>query len=1400
MNGKITYHQQVGYCGKSRCRKCRDGTGHGPYWYSYQTVEGRTIRTYIGKHLPPQVQATVEGMQPIKKISVEREPEAQVRIYTLGQFRMERRAGSDSRDWETVTDALWQHQRVRSLLACLVSNPHRKLGREQIVDMLWPDQSPEMAMGRLDRAVHSLRQIFEPDRRKAATSPLLLTERELLTLANQHNIWLDADAFEQLLIQARNSKDTGERERLIEEAVTLYGGEFLPEERALESTRLRRDALQRAWVGALLELADLRVERQALHNAIEPLDRLLAFDPTNEAAVQRLVKLLAQLGRRGEALRVYNRFQKTLQDEFGIAPLPNTRTLYESLRNSGEKRPTLASAQPATQPTQPTPSSSSRKQGAQSTLSARGVEQVKEIQRPQETQETQETQEQHGIRPQRSPETREVISPAVQIGRVHQSEIVGREQELNTLRDMLQETERTTRFKLPTQKRLASSLALDTQRKPQSALLLGEVGIGKTRLAEEVGREVRKRGWVVAWGRVYSQEGVIPYRLWIEILGKAMEYGVWQRQDVSKRPLLFQPLNVLLPEMQALVPQVTLPSTLPPEQEQLRIWEAALELLTTISAGAPLLIVLDDLQWADSSSQELFAYLARRVYGLPIVIIATCRENELEPKHPLRAMFTDLQRERALTALSLETLSDEQIGTLVSRYPSDPQFPEPLVERIQARAAGNPLFAEELARSASDVLRTAEHTLLPENFPTNLPDTISAVLELRLARLSPECKRLLGKAAVLGGTFEFWLISAMETSTNPNSSEDSILELLEESLRSGMLTEEGIGAQITYQFWHPLLVSHLYEGLSAARRANLHRRAATILRQAYEGRPDEEAAHAATITHHLIHGGAESSLIVRYAELAADYAYTLPAYPDAEKHYRIALDYLDPGLDDHRAYLLESLGECTRIQGKYEEARRHYEQALHVRHHLSTPLADQQQEAQLRAMLLCEIGWTWYDVGDSSKALELYTQSEQVLLDANITKGPVWAEIRLQQSYVSWRQGKYAEAQKTAQQSLELYTESAGLNNQKDIPRIILVRRVIVGDQVNLGRVYVLLGDIEITTGHFKEAMAYLNKALSLFEQQEQRREIAIASCNVGDIYLRRAEYGDAQVILRRSLNIAERAGETPLVSFVYGNLGIANLRYGNLADTQKEFQQALSIAERIHERPPLSLWNSYMTTTLQDQGELERAANSAKQAIQVGRAMGFAPYIGLSLVAIGNLRIAQSFATDISPKHKKTLLLRAQHTLQRALQIEGMEADTRIEAQLLLAQTLFLRGEVAEAKTMVAEVLEEAQNFEMIWLVARAYRLLGDILVRQRKFATARKQYEQARRIFNDRGMKLEHARTVHHYGLLFLHMSDDPQLLQRGLTYLRTARQTFIRCGAILDVQQIDRDIDTYKMALAQ
>src|SRR5712691_10573469 len=214
MDGKVTYHQQIAYCGKPRCRRCNEGRGHGPYWYAYRVVDGRTTRTYIGKQLPPDVQAAMEGLPEPDSTSPTRtgdlEPSA-IRIYALGQLRLERRNGSD---WQTVTDSAWQHQRVRALLACLISSPARKRGREQLMDMIWPDLDAETAASRLDRAVYSLRQVFEPTRNRPATSSLLLTEREDLVLAGQQHIWIDANAFEHLLIQARASSEPGEKAQL----------------------------------------------------------------------------------------------------------------------------------------------------------------------------------------------------------------------------------------------------------------------------------------------------------------------------------------------------------------------------------------------------------------------------------------------------------------------------------------------------------------------------------------------------------------------------------------------------------------------------------------------------------------------------------------------------------------------------------------------------------------------------------------------------------------------------------------------------------------------------------------------------------------------------------------------------------------------------------------------------------------------------------------------------------------------------------------------------------------------------------------------------------------------------------------------------------------------------------
>ncbi|GCF06911.1 DUF6788 family protein [Dictyobacter arantiisoli] len=1354
MNDKITYHQQVSYCGKPRCKRCREGIGHGPYWYAYQTIDGRTSRTYIGKHLPPEAEKNVLGNQTATTNQATELDQAVLRVYTLGQFRLERRdTQRDALDWHPVNEASWQHQRVRALLGCLVSVGGRKLGREQIMDALWPDLDTETAGSRLDRAVYSLRQVFEPSRARPATSDLLKTEREVITLADTSHIWVDADAFEVLIAKAHELKDGGEdlgkKEQLLKEAADLYGGDFLLEDQRNSWTRARRESLKRSWIGLQLELADLMIDRDALTSAIDPLDKLIYADPSNEAGVQRLMIVLEKLGRRGEALRSYKKLAHVLQQEYNIAPLPDTRKLYEDLLRGTDKteRSTEVTSEPVTRGTTTSASSGS------------GSE-----------------------------------APAIQIGRTHQSPLVGREQELVQLRELIISTEQAARFRLGSQRRSAVA-TLDPHRRPQCILLMGDVGIGKTRLAEELGREAKKRNWAVAWSRVYAQEGTIPYRLWTEVLRKAMEQGIWQRQEVKRRPLVFQSLGTLLPEIHDLLPAVNFPTSLSPEQEQLRLWEAARELLTLISESTPLLIALDDLQWADSSSCDLLAYLARRTYGYPIVIIGTCRENELAPDHALRPLLTDLRRENAVEVIGLEPLSQDQITSLVEQVS---HASEPIIEKITERAGGNPFFAEELARTI------VESQPLPLMDPESqlLPDTINAVLELRMARLSRECQLLLQKAAVLGGSFEFQVISEMEAAKS-DYDEDKVLLLLEEALRSGMLTEEGSGTRITYHFWHPLLASFLYEEkLSAARRASQHRRAAAVFQKMYKKNLE---AKAALITFHLVNGGADDETIAHFAELAGNNALALSSYREAEENYRIAFEHLGTDYTDWQriSFLLERLGECARIRGEFETARKFYEQALaiHLRHSNSLSV-DYKQEVQVQAMLLWGIGATWYNQGDLTNSKSYIEQGEQVLRKVGITNGLAWASLKLQQSYVSWREGNYDETRRTANEALELFMDVLEQHipnyDNNSLSYLSLTKRALNRNLVDVGKIHTLLSNVEAASGRCEEALPYLNKALAIAEQHSSKKEIAIINCNIGDIYIRTAEYSRAQAALRRSYSLAESINDKLVEVINLFNMGLIYIRTGNLKEAVDEVTKAITISEIIKDKSSISLFYAYLAYALLEQGQDSDAKTALYNSLNIGRKTHVSIYIGNALVTLGYMRFIQCKQMILTGSKELSLKLlkKAKTTLMHAIAFKGIEAETRIEGKVILAEVLIQLGDIEGAYNYSMQALEEAERLNLEWLITRSHHALGNVAVAQGLYDQSVIHYKLAEKLAQRKGMRLEYGRILHHYGLSLLNLEK----YEEGVLDLKEANKIFEDCSAMVDLNEVSLVILSHKSSMTK
>lgn len=747
MNGKIVYRQQFTRCGKERCRKCREGEGHGPYWYAYWNENGRTKSKYIGLRLPPELVHAQDSVVENKiESKVESEPISPalhdnipstvlLRIYLLGQFQIEHRQ-EDS--WQVVNSHGGQYRRTRALLGCLLSSPGRRLHREQVLKLLWPDLERSVAANRLNGAVHELRLLLEPERSRPAESSLLRLEHTMLELADSSLIWVDSEAFEQLLREAEKieKSDASDKyariERLLEEAVALYKGSYLLEELYAEWAMPRREELQKCWIELHLKLAQLRMRRGALLLAIEEFDRVRATDPLNEHALRYLMMLLTRLHRRGEALQLYQQYLVMLKRDYESEPLPETRSVYETLLQ-GRIPSVLPIAEEET-----------------SAEDDRSIVPQAEI--PIELLPVPASARIQPVRPT-PPHTQQFPLP-----------FVGRLSLLESMRQALFMASPTLRPDVP-----------------HGILLTGAPGIGKTRLVQVLGNDAYIHGWAVLWQHCTLTPSTQPYHLWRNLLATCIPELAEQRINVRKLALYPPELHLmrLLEAFQQ-----------PAETALYILPETVLNTLFALSAIYPLLLVLDDIYLADKQSLELLGYLLYRIQQQRIMLLLLCRDDELASSR-MQHFLSNIQHKQIIVLQSVPPMTEDEISAMLAHLPAN------IVRRVSMLAAGNPLFAEALAQH---IARTDD---MQSETSVSLPDEITAIFAAQLRRLSLPCQALLTKAAHFGNAF------TLDQLLMDGWDEDIVLDLLDEALTAKLLHETSADAYITYYYWHPLLTQYL---------------------------------------------------------------------------------------------------------------------------------------------------------------------------------------------------------------------------------------------------------------------------------------------------------------------------------------------------------------------------------------------------------------------------------------------------------------------------------------------------------------------------------------------------------------------------------------------------------------
>jgi DNA-binding NarL/FixJ family response regulator len=452
-------------------------------------------------------------------------------------------------------------------------------------------------------------------------------------------------------------------------------------------------------------------------------------------------------------------------------------------------------------------------------------------------------------------------------------------------------------------------------------VLAGEPGIGKTRLAEELAATAAARGALVLWGRCWEGEGAPAFWPWAQVVRAYVEG--------SDPAVLRQEMGVGAADIAQVVPAVReclrdLPAPLPvePEAARFRLFDSLAGFLRAAAARRPLLLVLDDLHWADAPSLALLRFVGRELEDAGLLVVGIYRHIEVERGHPLVATLADLTRGQHRRRLLLRGLDEREVARFVAVV-AGVQPAAGLAAAVHRQTDGNPFFVTEVVRLLASQGRLGHAQAGAPVSAAGLPEGVKAVVAERLGRLSDRCRRVLEVAAVLGRDFQ---LRALQPASGLDT--DRLLELLEEAEAARVVAEVpgGLGR---WRFTHALVREVVYEGLPAARRVRLHGRVGEALEAVYAADP---GPHLAELAHHFVAAapGGEVTRAVRAATLAGRRALDQLAWEEAAGLFERALAALEltkrPD-QQQRCELLLAIGEARMAASDVAGARAAYQQA-----------------------------------------------------------------------------------------------------------------------------------------------------------------------------------------------------------------------------------------------------------------------------------------------------------------------------------------------------------------------------------------------------------------------------------------------------------------------------------------
>ncbi|MEM3444952.1 MAG: tetratricopeptide repeat protein [Thermoplasmata archaeon] len=818
-------------------------------------------------------------------------------------------------------------------------------------------------------------------------------------------------------------------------------------------------------------------------------------------------------------------------------------------------------------------------------------------------------------------------------------------------------------------------------------LITGPIGVGKTRLLEEIAALCRSQNLAVLFGRGLDEKS-IPYLPFTDALS-----SYTKSEAEAYTPLA---LSLAVGETRGI-------ENIDLARERGRILESLSKKIMEIESRVPVILIIDDLQWADAASLSLFIYIARNISERRILLLAAYPDEAMKSEKNPAFVNTvmQLRSEKLANVVELKPLSYEAILKLLEIEFGTWKIPEEIAKVIYEKTEGIPLFVTEFVRSIVEGNiydpSTRELKVLPEQL--QMPPSVQAIIKTRLSTLSENARKLLTYASIYGRVFRYDVLEAIvELGT------EELLDALDELLEKEFIREE---TEETYRFVHNAIYETVFNEVIGVRKRIVHRKIGEALERLHNTRE-----YVPEIARHY-YLAQEYNKAAPYALQSAEDFAKIYATEEAIKYAEIArFCYEKTGEREQLMKASLFLADMWVLNGKYDEAQKAYEDVK--------KLAEREGNLEMVGMAVARVGLCYHRKGLMNKALEHLQEALEIFEKSGLKRE--YARTLRQIGWVYERKGDFVKSLDYVSRSLTLTEE--------------------LGDPAELADAYHRLGTTQLSIGLMEEAEKNLSKAIEIRKSQNLLKGLADSYNNLGVLYHDTGHIEKAVEYYLKAKEIYAKIGDVVGESMMSNNLGIiyhdrgdwekalenylrdyhTNLKVGNLwghmisssnigslyremekyEEALRYYNEALEYSEKIGEKWIYCSALGSVAEIYAIKGEIERARELAERCLMIAKSTGSKESLASALASFG---IVQRYAKNWEEAEEH---LTSAKLLYTEMKMKSGIATCDEELGILYAE----KGEVEKARKFFEDAcrgfseLGQVRSLERIQKTMKKYSL----------------------------------------------------------------------------------------------